>query len=488
MADEESEERPLVAEQGERARRKRQTIRTSTTRLINQIDVELQKEDEQRDLNRVREMLAVLLAKEDSLRELDNIVEEHTSLEDVEAEIELAEEYRDCVIEIKTRAHRVISETVSNPLPTRQSDASSANKQTVRLPKLQIDKFNRDVSSWQEFWSQYKTAIHNNSALCKKEKFTYLKTYLTGTAANAEHKSEKCPDHDVPARKGKLKKLGRCFVCLGSKHIAKFCKTKGMSCATCGGRHHAAVCEKNLAPPPDVSTNTDTLITSVIPQAEKAENTVLLQTAKAWAIGPTSRKMVCCLLDGGSQGSFVHKNVVKELQLPVTRQGTLTLHTFGSSTPTTVSRNIVKLSMENVWDKQQRIEIEAVVTPQVCTALMKVPGEHIQKEMKRRGLQLADCDGDYKPELSVLIGSDYYWQIVSGRVERLTKSLVALESTFGWAVQGPMAVSSMTESTCMNILLCNDAQMDKQLHAFWELESLGITSEKPESPEDAEAL
>ena len=75
--------------------------------------------------------------------------------------------------------------------------------------------------------------------------------------------------------------------------------------------------------------------------------------------------MVRCLLDGGSQGSFVHENVVKALQLPITTQGTLTLHTFGSSAPTKVSRNIVKLSLENVWDKQQRIEIEAVVTPKV---------------------------------------------------------------------------------------------------------------------------
>lgn len=185
MSDDNTDERPLAAEQGERARRKRRTIRSSTTRLINQIDNELRKEAQQRDLNRVREMLAVLSAKEDSLRELDKIVEEHTSLEDVEAEIELAEEYRDRVIEVKTRAHRVISETVSNPPPTRQSDASNANKQTMRLPKLQIEKFNGDVSSWQEFWSQYETAIHNNSALCKKEKFTYLKTYLTGTAAKS---------------------------------------------------------------------------------------------------------------------------------------------------------------------------------------------------------------------------------------------------------------------------------------------------------------
>ena len=128
------------------------------------------------------------------------------------------------------------------------------------------------------------------------------------------------------------------------------------------------------------------------------------------------------------------------------------------------------------------------MTPKVCTALMKVPGEHIQKEMNKRGLQLADFTGDPEPEPSVLIGSDYYWQIVSGRVERLTESLVALESTFGWAVQGPVAVSSMTETTCMHIQLSEDAQMDKQLHAFWELESLGITSEKSESPDDVEAL
>lgn len=53
---------------------------------------------------------------------------------------------------------------------------------------------------------------------------------------------------------------------------------------------------------------------------------------------------------------------------------------------------------------------------------------------------------DDKAELSVLIGSDYYWQVVTGQVERLTESLVALESIFRRAVQGPVAVSSLTET------------------------------------------
>lgn len=48
-----------------------------------------------------------------------------------------------------------------------------------------IGKFNGDVSLWQEFCSQYETAIHSNASLCKREKLTYLKTYLTGTAAKA---------------------------------------------------------------------------------------------------------------------------------------------------------------------------------------------------------------------------------------------------------------------------------------------------------------
>lgn len=46
----------------------------------------------------------------------------------------------------------------------------------------------------------------------------------------------------------------------------------------------------------------------------------------------------------------------------------------------------------------------------------------------------------------------------------------------------------MTETTFMHIQLTEDAHIEKQLHAFWELESLGITSEKSESLEDVEAL
>ena len=134
-----------------------------------------------------------------------------------------------------------------------------------------------------------------------------------------------------------------------------------------------------------------------------------------------------------------------------------------------------------MWNTQQKIEIEAVETPQVCTAVIKVPSEPIQEELRRKGLQLADfpLDGADDPELSMLIGADYYWQVVSGKVQRITESLVAVESSFGWVLQGPVSTSSVTDATCMHISLEEYTQISKQLHAFWEVESLALSMRRP---------
>ena len=56
---------------------------------------------------------------------------------------------------------------------------------TVKLPKLVIQKFSGEICEWQGFWSQYETTIYDNERLSKTDKFSYLKSFLTGTAASA---------------------------------------------------------------------------------------------------------------------------------------------------------------------------------------------------------------------------------------------------------------------------------------------------------------
>ncbi len=135
------------------------------------------------------------------------------------------------------------------------------------------------------------------------------------------HKSECCPDYSVSARKEKLKKMGRCFVCLGTRHIAKFCKVKGVTCPLCSRRRHQSVCEQ-YEEKPETSSMTDTVVSSVsstVNIRSREPNTVLLQTAEAWTEGPGGRKIIQCLIDGGSQQSFVNEMLVRSLQLPVLR-------------------------------------------------------------------------------------------------------------------------------------------------------------------------
>lgn len=93
---------------------------------------------------------------------------------ELEAEIANILQYQDRVLTWKARASRCV-QTALEPVRPRVSDTSSVrslNNQTVKLPKLMIEKYSGEISQWQEFWSQYEMAIHFNDALCKREKFS----------------------------------------------------------------------------------------------------------------------------------------------------------------------------------------------------------------------------------------------------------------------------------------------------------------------------
>lgn len=171
----------------ERMRRKRGTIRTSTTKLLTRLEEEINKDNA--DCEQLRELLSLLSTREESLSELDKHIEDETPTDELEDEVESTQEYKDRIVLWKGRATRLI-QCSSRDSTTRQSDVSASaershNRQPVKLPKLIIDKYDGEISAWQEFWNQYETAIHLNDALCKREKFTYLKSYLTGVAAKA---------------------------------------------------------------------------------------------------------------------------------------------------------------------------------------------------------------------------------------------------------------------------------------------------------------
>ena len=103
------------------------------------------------------------------------------------------------------------------------------------------------------------------------------------------------------------------------------------------------------------------------------------------------------------------------------------------------------------------------------------------------GLKLAD-QGTYEDEVEVdiLVGSDQYWSLVSGRVVRGEHGPTAIETKLGWVLSGPIPEGIQVDSqqsnlvtthvlkTAVNPIDVTNETLDGNLRTFWELESLGI--------------
>ena len=57
------------------------------------------------------------------------------------------------------------------------------DKLTVKLPKLDPKKFDRNISKWIEFWDTFEATIHNNKGLHAVDKFNYLNSQRYGNVS-----------------------------------------------------------------------------------------------------------------------------------------------------------------------------------------------------------------------------------------------------------------------------------------------------------------
>ncbi|GBM59350.1 hypothetical protein AVEN_17393-1 [Araneus ventricosus] len=72
-----------------------------------------------------------------------------------------------------------------DPNPRFATDRTVPETKVMKTPRLQMSTFYGDSSKWLGFWNQLECTIHNNGNLRKTEKFTYLKSLLSGNALAA---------------------------------------------------------------------------------------------------------------------------------------------------------------------------------------------------------------------------------------------------------------------------------------------------------------
>ena len=125
-----------------------------------------------------------------------------------------------------------------------------------------------------------------------------------------------------------------------------------------------------------------------------------------------------------------------------------------------------------------------LAVPVICSRLkgqrIDVAREHFDFI---KGVNISNTEVDDSREIDILIGSDYYWTVVNGEIQRCTENgLVAISSKLGWIFSGPIkegletitAANLVTHVMKVGIEINDECEISKKIDKFWELDSMGV--------------
>ena len=157
----------------DRLKNLRAPVRATVTKLMREISEELAKDNPSDEVPQLK--LNRLLAKQGELKEWDDKVKiqfvddgteelalntEHQAIEDYEEKVEMTR------MNVEKALHPVVQPRGPSPAPSIGSGNSERwqQKTSVKLPKMEVRKFNGDIKQWLGFWAQFEK-IHEDESI-----------------------------------------------------------------------------------------------------------------------------------------------------------------------------------------------------------------------------------------------------------------------------------------------------------------------------------
>ena len=185
----------------------------------------------------------------------------------------------------------------------------------------------------------------------------------------------------------------------------------------------------------------------------------------------------------------MNENVCRNLNLPIIRSERLILNAFESDSEEVRNIKVVKAEITDI-NGNMPTSVELHVVPKICLPLSQQTIEMAQFTYDHLiGLKLSDStEGNSNLEIQVLIGGDQYWNFVTGKIIRKFEGPVAMETSLGWVLSGPLNIpfetsnTTLMSSSCVMKLECRapepvdcEKTIINTFNDFWETENLGLS-------------
>ena len=125
----------------------------------------------------------------------------------------------------------------------------------------------------------------------------------------------------------------------------------------------------------------------------------------------------------------------------------LCIATFGSTREEPKVCQIVNIGMAGKG--YPHMQLSLYVVPTTCEPLVSQPISACAWENQHLAfLDLADLsEGNHNLDVDILIGSNYYWELVMGGVRRGSSGPTAIHTKLGWVLSGPRGRPLLHESS-----------------------------------------
>ena len=235
---------------------------------------------------------------------------------------------------------------------------------------------------------------------------------------------------------------------------------------------------------------------------------VLMQTAKTELKNPNSsaRQCVRVLLDCGSQRTYITSGLAQKLGLKGEREQSIKLVTFGSEKPTIIKTKVTHLCLKlsNRSFMEVCANIVPVISGTVSRKTMKIP-ENSQLDHLLNGFKLADNipREDESNSIELLIGNDYYMDLILPQKIEAQPGLYLLSSKLGWILTGRTEIPESDQHYTSMLIMTHGTNITKtcafldvdqvldrkpDIEDFWNIESIGITDNTSKSSNEKAVL
>ena len=290
------------------------------------------------------------------------------------------------------------------------------------------------------------------------------------------HSLWNCPK-SVEDRTVAVKQKSACFNCLRTGHPVYRC-TSISRCRHCGRKHHSTI----HTPPNEADGRQGAVSAAVISsevtvtKASISNHTCASEVSLPVVSVEVQGERIHaarCLLDTGSTTTFISESLANTIKAPLVKHINLELLTFATSNRQIVQARVVRCQMRSIDNQLMSFEPIVLSNLGVKQEPPSLQLPCVQELLQQHGVELSDSAShpSNNNEIDILIGSDILPTVTTGRSIVLDGGAVAMETRFGWALQGPIRPNQSSKAV-VSYLKAAKLTLEEKVSAFWEIEEI----------------